>query len=391
MKKKREKQKLISLKTSFNHLMSTEKSLVVKEKTYTLRPGRLGLFAVAFILILVILANLFSIPSKKLSTIDMEFGAGGRYYMVTGNKDIIMHNNQGIKSVNKKGDVRWEVKRAATKPMTEVSGNYLLSADLDGNHTAILYKDGKVLNEFNLGSDIISAEVNKNGDVIIATSTSGYKGKITVFDKKGRERFIWNSGDGYITDVAIHENGRHIAVAQLTSTEAQAGSNIQFIDLNRKKVINTSKRSNTIISEILFSNDRLLSVSDVEFCGYSKGGNLKFEVSFAGKKPGKYDISNNNLFSFVTIDNRGGEVLEIYNIRGKLKGSYSSDSTINSIATCDEGVMLSTRRDILYVNKRGKLKKSVTSNHDIKSLGLFGDGKTVMALGSESADVVRMR
>ena len=391
MKKKYKKQKLTSLKTSFNHLMSTEKALVVKEKTYTLRPGRLGLLIVAFLLSFVILVNLFSIPSKKLSTIDMEFGAGGRYSMVTGNNDILMHNNQGIKSVTKKGAVRWEVKRAATKPLTEVCGHYLLSADLDGNHTAILYKDGKVLNEFNLGSDIISAEVNKNGDVIIATATVGYKGKITVYDKKGRERFSWNSGDGYITDVAIHEDGRHIAVSQLTSTEAQAGSNIQFIDLNRKKVVNTAKRSNTIISEILFSNDRLLAVSDVEFCGYSKGGKLKFEVSFAGKNPGRYDISNGKLFSFVTIDNRGGEVLEIYNKRGKLKGRYSSDSTINSIATCDNGVILATRRDILYVNKRGKLKKSVTSNHDLKSIGLFGDGKTVMALGSESADVVKMR
>lgn len=391
MKEKRQKQRLISLKTSFNHLVSTEKSLVIKDKSYTLRPGRLGLVVVGVILLISLLSMLFSIPSKKISTLDMEFGTGGRYSMLTGNNDVLMNNNLKIKSVDKKGNIRWEVSRAATKPLTEACGNYLLSADLEGNHTATLYKDGKTVNEFNMGSDIISAEVNKNGDVVIATSTIGYKGKITVYDKKGRERFSWNSGEGYITDVAIHQGGRYVAVSQLTGNEAQAGSNIQFIDLNRKKVINTVKRSNTIISELRFSDNRLISVSDTEFCGFSKSGNLKFEVSFAGKNPGKYNIDNDELFAFVTIDNRGGQVLEIYNRRGKLKGKYSSDNSINSIVVCDEGAMLATRRDIIYVNKRGKAKKQVTSSHDIKSLGLFGDGKTVMALGSESADVVRMR
>lgn len=391
MKENNKNQGFEQIKSSFNQLMKAETSITVKEKKYSLRPGRLGLIAVGFLLILVIIINLLSIPSRKLNTIEMEFGAGGDYSMLTNAGNILLHNSQSIKSVDKKGNIRWDLDRTAAKPLTESCGNYILSADLAGKHTAMLYNDGELLHEFNIGSDIISAEVNSDGDVVIATATIGYKGKITVFDKKGRERFSWNSGEGYITDVAINENGRYIAVSQLTGNEPQAGSAIQFIDLNRKKVINTAKRPNTIISEVRFSDNRLISVSDTEFCGFSKSGNLKFAVSFAGKKPGKYNISNNNLFAFVITDNRGGEVLEIYNSYGKLKGSYNSDGTINSIAVCDEGAMIATRRDILYISKRGNVKKQVTSPHDIKALGLFGDGKTVMATGSESADVVRMR
>ena len=97
-----------------------------------------------------------------------------------------------------------------SQPVAETAGKYVLVYDLGGKNYAALYKNGERVTEYNLGNDIISAKVNKNGDTVFATDTVGYKGNVKVFDKKGNERFSWNSGDGYILDDALKNGGRQL-------------------------------------------------------------------------------------------------------------------------------------------------------------------------------------
>lgn len=366
-------------------------TLSLRGKSVSFQPARLGLVLAASLLALVILVNLLLIPSRRLRTVDMDFETGGTYSMIPINRDILMYNKQHVKAVNTKGKTLWSVDIALSLPMVETAGDYVLVADLGGNNFAGLYKNGTQQQEFKLGNDIISAKVNKGGDTAFATATDGYKGKVTVMDKKGKELFSWNSGDGYIMDIALNSSGRYLAVAQLLSDGDQASSRIQFIDMHQKKVIQTADWANTVIGELRFSGGKLLSVSDAELCGFSDSGRLLYTVSFAGKKPSKYDISSDELLAFVTSDNRGNAVLELYSTNGKRKGQYYADSSVGSLAVCGDMVAFARQRDLIYVNQWGKLKKKVSSAHDVKNLGIFGDARTVLAAGSTSADIVRMR
>lgn len=391
MKKKWKTPNLNKCREKISEWWNASATLSFRGKTFTLLPARLGLILVASLLLLVFLINLLLIPSRRLRTINMDFETGGVYSMTPLNQDILMYNKQHIKAVNTKGKTLWSIDTALSLPLVETGGDYVLAADLGGNNFAALYRDGTLLQEFKLGNDIISAKVNSKGDTVFATATDGYKGKITVMDKKGKELFSWNSGDGYIMDVAINKNGRYLAVAQLISSGSQASSRIQFIDLHQKKVIQSADRPNTVIGEIRFSEGRLLSVSDTELCGFSDRGRLQYTVSFAGKKPGKYDISGDKILAFVTADNRGNAVLELYSPNGKCKGQYHTDSAVGGLAVCGSTTAVSRQRDLLYINQWGKLKKKITSAHDVKSLGIFGDAKTILAVGSTSADIIRVR
>lgn len=275
--------------------------------------------------------------------------------------------------------------------MVETAGDYVLAADLGGNSFAALYKDGAMQQEFVLGKDIISGKVNKHGMVAFATAADGYKGQAVVLDRRGRELFRWNSGEGYIMDLSINASGRYLAVAQLLGEEEQAGSRIQFIDLQRGEVVGTADRPNAVIGELRFSGSRLLAVSDTQLCGFTGRGRELYTVSFAGKTPGRYDISSDRLLAFVTADNRGNAVLELYTPGGKCKGRYFADSAINSLAVSGDTVVIARQRELLCISSRGKLKKQVSCTHDIKCLGLCGDGRTALAIGSTQADIVRIR
>lgn len=393
MKLKLRKKQLNQKKESSLPVLWKGKSITVSAfgRSYSFYPGRLAVLIVAALLVLVIAIQLLTIPSRRTRILEMDFSTGGVYTMQAFQQDLLMYNKQNIRVVNRKGETKWSVSSPMSLPVVETAGSYVLAADLGGNNAAALYKKGEKIRDFHLGKDIISAKVSKKGLCVFATAADGYKGKVTVLDKKGREVFGWNSGDGYIMDVAVSENGRYLAVAQMLSGGEQADSRIQFIDLFQKKVVRTADRPGCLVGELRFAGGKLIAVSDMDFCGFSSGGRLLYSVSFAGRKPGKYDISGGELLAFVTSDNRGNAVLEIYNTRGKLKGRYQADSHISALSVHKDMIVVASQRNISRISSGGKKRRTVVSDHDVKSLGIFGNGKTVLSAGVSRAEIMWFR
>ncbi len=391
MKKNRETRNRKEIQAQIGAWMNTGVTLSVFQKKISFRPMKLAVVAVIAITVFSLLVQVLLIPAHRNRSLDLGFQAGSNYAMQSYQGDVLLYHNQSMKAINRKGETLWSAKLSLSSPVVEHGGKYIITADLDGNHGAALYRNGEKIRDFSLGKDIISAKVNAKGTAVFATAADGYKGRVTVIDKKGKEIFQWNSGDGYIMDLDISDNGHYLAVAQLSSEGEQADSRIQFIDLYQKKVVDTKERTGSIIGEVRFSGNRLLTVSDTELCGFSGSGKFLYSVSFAGKNPGRYDISSDQVLAFVTSDNRGNTVLELYDTRGRRKGAYMADGPITSLAVMEDTVVIARQREVLQISRSGKLKKRRGCDHDIHGLGIFGNGKTVLAAGSTEADIVWLR
>ncbi len=391
MRERRSKSEQNKIKQWIAEAWDTSITVTVKKKKHRFSPMKVAVFGAAILVLLALIIQLLMIPGRQTRTVDLGLQAGSDYAIRSFQKDILLYNNQSMKVMNQKGETIWAVDISLSSPLIETGGSYVLAADLDGNHEASLYRKGEMVQKFPITKDIISAKVNKKGTVAIATAADGYKGSVAVIDKKGRELFRWNSGDGYIMDLDISDNGHYLAVAQLSSEGTQADARVQFIDLYQKKVIQTVERPGSIIGEVRFSGTKLLTVSDMELCGFSGNGKLLYEVSFAGKRPGKYDISSDEVLAFAAYDQLGNAVLELYNLRGKLVGSYMADSPITTLAVCGDTIVAARQRDILQMKRNGKLKKQITCNHDIKDVGIFGSGDVCLAAGSTEADLIWIR
>ncbi len=390
MKERGKKVDLSRIKQWFTEQWDAVISVSVKKKKIKFKPFKTIVVVLAFLLCLSLVIELLMIPARRPKTIELGMQTGDHYQIQTFHKDILLYNNQTLKVMNQKGEKVWEANLPLSSPLVETGGQYVLAADLGGNHEAVLYRKGEVVQEFPITKDIISAKVNKKGTVAIATAADGYKGSVLVMNKKGRELFRWNSGDGYIMDLDISDNGHYLAVAQLSSEGSQADTKVQFIDLYQKKVIQTVERTDSVIGEIRFAGNKLIAVSDGELCGFSGSGKLLYEVSFAGKRPGKYDISGDKVLAFSAYDHLGNAVLELYNLRGKLIGSYQADSPITTLAVYDDVIVAARQREILQIKKNGKIKRRTACNHDIMEVGIFGSGKMCMAAGSAEADLIRI-
>ena len=328
----------------------------------------------------------------KPKNIDVSFEFGNSYRTKVIDKDVLIYNNKNVKAISAKGKTLWQINETLSEPVVEVGGKNMLLMDLAGNHFATSYKNGKVLNEYQLGNDIISGKITKKGYAVFATDTDGYKGKVSLYNKRGREIYVWNSGSGYITDVDITDNGRFLAVAQLLTESGTVNTKIQIIDTGRGETVGTIEKENEVATEVSYNpSGKLIVVTDNSISGYSKKGKEKFTVSLAGKDAKYYNIDSEEMIAVNVMDNRGNSVLELYNMSGKHKGTYVATGDIHAISVCGKKAVVVEQRGVVRVSMRGKERKVVDMDGDVSDLGYFSNGKNVLTIGASNAEIIAVK
>ena len=360
-------------------------------KTRAIYPAKMFAALIVIITVAALAISLFS-TGGDTDVLDIDAQTGSRYMTKQIGGDILIYNNQGGVAVDANGKIKWTIAETMSEPLAEVDGDYLLLSDLSGKHFAASYKDGEKQQEFKLENDIISAKITNKGYCVFATDTDGYKGKVTVFNKRGKELYEWNSGSGYITDVDITDNGKYLAVSQLMTDGSAPDTRIQIIDTHRGETVASAIRSGEICAEVRFtSNNRLIAVTDRNITAYSAGGKEKFNISLVGKSPSLYNIESDDTIAVVTLDGRGNSVLELYSASGRLRGAYTASGDIKALSISGRGAIVAQQKGISRINARGKEKSTVNVAHDIKSIGYFGDKSRAVVIGSAKAEVINLK
>lgn len=352
---------------------------------------RAAMMGFAFAALVIAVVALIGFANMGARDVSISFEAGSAYNATVSGNKAILYNNRGARCINAYGKEIWNIDAALSEPMAELGGGYLLLADLAGNHFAASYKRGKMVREYKIGSDIISAKITAKGCAVFATDTDGYKGRVTVFNKRGRELYVWNSGSGYITDVAITDDGRYLVVAQLISDGIEADTRLQFIDTRRGVVVRSVDRSGEVAVNLKFINpNKLIAVTDNHITAYGKSGREIFSVSLEGKSPSLYSIGD-KMIAVAAVDSRGNSVIEMYSPYGNAYGTYTADGDIRALSVGGRSVIAAEQKGVVRIGRSGREKSTMPIGHDIKSIGYFsGDGRAVV-IGTSQAETIRIK
>lgn len=359
-------------------------------QTFKFYPIRVAAILTIVLVIIMLTVNL-SLTSIFGGTSDeVKIDASGNYSVHTYGRDVLLLSSSSLRAIKSNGQDDWIISHSMTNPAISVEGKYILLADIESNkNSAVLYKGKAQKCEYPIDSSIISAKVNKHGMAVIASQESGYKGKAVVYDSGGNEKVRYNSGEGYITDVAISGAGAYIAVAQMLTDSTKAYSRIQVITTANGEVASTIACGDSMIGNLKFTeSDKLVAVTDSQICGYTRKGKNEFSINLTGKNASYYNIENDNAMCVLTRDSRDNSVLEIYSRYGKLRGKYTANGTISTFSVYGDTIIAANLRDVLYISPRGRLKKTTPISHDIKNIGLYGNKSDALVIGTTGADVV---
>ncbi len=351
----------------------------------------LAVIAVFAVIVVMIISNpeageFFS----SAETVSLKFQTGVEYDMVAYGNEMLLANNEGVFAIDKKGREVWSTVAATASPRIWVNGRYFMLADINGKAVRTFEKE-KLVAQIETENEILSAKVNKNGYVAIATDELGYKGMVTLFNKSGNEKFRWHSGTGYIGDIDVSDSNK-LAVAQLTTDKDKVYSRIIMIDPSSDKEPECVAEFEGIVMRLKYrENGTLIAVSDKGVYAFKRSGKQRFMIDFEGRKPIECNIENENNMVFAFDSGLNSTVLESYSSNGKKRGSYDAGSEIFAIDVNGECIVAARRDGIVYISPKGKLKKEIKASKDVKDIRVFAGRSKILSLGGDSAEIMKIR
>ncbi len=301
--------------------------------------------------------------------------------LVSYNDNVLLVSSDGLQLSNSAGGCEWSVSAPNSNAIVKTRGKYVLLADLLSNKLSLIY-GGSIAGEFAPATDLVSASVNKRGEMAVLCDEDGYKGAAVLLDKNGNEKFRWHFGEGYPIDIDISENGRKMVVSLIMTDGARAYSEIVVLDARSNEILFRNDLEDSVAGTVEFTDSgRIIAVADNKIVCYEKKGALRYEIGFGGREVSDFSIENENCVAIALVNSKNNTTLEMYSNKGVLRGSFEADGELKNLTVRGDTVVASLMREIYSISPHGKLKSTELCDHEIKDLCLFGGAKRVFALG----------
>lgn len=140
-----------------------------------------------------------------------------------------------------------------------------------GNQTLFAFRRGEEYFQLTLegSADLLSARPNEGGWLAVTAQQSGYKGAVTVYDRKGEPVIQISLSSTFAVDAAVSPDGRTVAVVTIGQTGGAFFSRLLLYQVNQKEPFAQVDLGSLTVLDMdfdegvvwLVGEDRLLTVS----------------------------------------------------------------------------------------------------------------------------------
>jgi len=213
-------------------------------------------------------------------------------------------------------------------PIFDSASRFLVVAEKKGKKIYLI-TDKDITWEAQVEGNIAQVHVNKNGYVAVVITDTSYKTVINMYNLEGKEMFKTYLSSTRTVDVAIANDNKYLAIAEIDTSGTMIQSNIKVISIEKASSDPTNSLENTyqggtdkLITNIEYQDkDKLI-------CMYTDGIHMienKQDTNLIDKQNKK------TIFRSIELNNHAIEVEE------RSSGLFTADSVVNIIQTNREG------------------------------------------------------
>jgi len=282
---------------------------------------------------------------------------------------LVKCSADGIRLLDKKGQVILSEGIVLTKPLLKAEGSYLLVADVGGMDILVI-KDKSIVWRDRTDFNITNAEINSKGYAAVITTSKRYNGEINVYDPNGVKLYKSVIANEFAVTAKISNKSRGMAIDSINAKGAEAFTTLKFYDADGKEtaVKNLDISGNIYPSIWYTADDSLFAVGDTAVACLDKKGELKWEKKFA--KVTAAAVSNVNHIAAVVQDAKGVE-LKVFGADGRELASAAIGGEKSGIAAKEGIIALNTLHEVDFYNERGNCISKYYSDSDIIGISFF--------------------
>lgn len=317
---------------------------------------------------------------KKVKQVDVSINHDETYQHTVADKYIYFVTTDKIRICDNGGKLKSEIDIVTGNPVVKTSGKYVLVADTQGKN-AYLLSGEKLKNTIETKGEIVDFSVNSEGYTVLITEGDMHKRDVTVYNAKGKEQFVWNSGSMFVLSAVISDNNKNIIMSTLDTQGGKMKTVLSFYNISNPEPIATETYEDELLASLEVCGNYVYCIGDSKTCIFRVSGKKDSEILYSGKSLVTYETSKSNIvlaFSESALSGKRYNI-ETYNHSGKRIGKYEVDSEIKFLDYAEDTIAVSRGRLIDIVDISGREKKLLDPGIDIKSISFIGT--TTQAVG----------
>jgi len=151
-------------------------------------------------------------------------------------------------------------------PVVDTNGSRAVVYDAGGSSLYVLGQRELIWSTTELDS-ILSARLNKNGQLTVVTQASGYRGQVTVYDSSCEPLMSVNLSSAFVMDGALSDDGKTLAIVTIGQENGAFASTLALYTLNTAgggEFVPDSTRSleSTVVLECRHTASAVWTLSD---------------------------------------------------------------------------------------------------------------------------------
>ncbi len=210
-------------------------------------------------------------------------------------------------------------------PVLETEGEFALSYDASGNTMLLGSKKGTLL-QLSEQFPVYDADLAPDGALAFATTASGYKSVLTVYDEDQTMIYRWLSSSTYIPVCAVSEKGSRLAGVGLGQSDGTFESRLYLFETTKEEPTASFSLGNELIYDLNFvRNDLICAIGESSVQFVRPDGSKVGTYSYGGQYLKDHDNGGDgflaltlnmykagNRYTVVTVNDKGEEVASLY-------------------------------------------------------------------------------
>lgn len=322
--------------------------------------------------------NIFrkEVMQDKAVTIELKEEKNENIYAF--NKYIGILNKNQFYIYGNSGNEEKKLEVQISNPIFNSANRFLAIAEKRGQKMYLI-TDKDITWEANVEGNISQIHVNKNGYVAIVIVDTSYKTIIAMYNPQGKEMFKTYLSSTRTADVAISNDNKYLAIAEVDTSGTIIQSNIKIISIEKASSDPTNSLENTFKGE----SDKLITNlkyqdKDKLICMYTdsiqmiENGQYKTLIDNKNKKVIFQSIELANNITSIEEKSSGlftaDSIVSIINIENNNTKEYTAESVTKEIYTYGNIIALNLGTEIEFINTEGWLVKRYIANQEITNV-----------------------
>jgi len=243
---------------------------------------------------------------------------------------LVLASTNGMQVLDSGGVTRVKQVYSMSSPALVSSDVKAAAFDVGGTSLCVAALDGSC-DLIDTGDKIINVTMNQDGWMAVCTQTTGYKGKVTVYNPEMTAVYEWYSGEGYLLSASVSPDHTYMAALGVESS----GGTVHFFSLDSEKEQGCFIGTAELFTDLCWMSDSRLGIlSQNRFVIVDKSGVVKGNYDFEGLYLTEYNYDGDGFVVFALGKYRTGGDSTVVSVGadGKVIGEDKISDEIYSIA-----------------------------------------------------------